>query len=239
MSLQHVSPKSAHISLSGNQLLLNFHGFPQTTRSHSSLLEMTGTVSVPRSLFTYRFDICNHRVSLMRQTWTSKEQWTNSRAFYSSSSMSSTASQLQYLPHGISYTYPVAKASSPSSQAILPTLTLLILRVPRKTLILSLQIHPGYRNTPNLSTVHLSSQALLLHSFPQRNPAGNIQLLDKTAVHFLGTVSCAYQMSGAGSSLPIHSHQCLSRPSRGFQVCSFLGPTLTMPAFPVILTCVT
>lgn len=62
MSLQHVSPKLAHISLSGNQLLLNSHGLPQTMRSHSSLLERTRTVSVPRSFFTYKFDICNNHV---------------------------------------------------------------------------------------------------------------------------------------------------------------------------------
>lgn len=124
MNLQHVSPKLAHISLSGNQLLLNSHGLPQTMRSHSSLLERTRTVSVPRSFFTYKFDICNHHVSLMRQMWTSEEQWTNSRTFYTRFSMPSTLSQLQYLPHGISYIYPIAKASRPSSQAILPALTL-------------------------------------------------------------------------------------------------------------------
>ena len=69
ISLYHVSPNLGHISLSGNQLLLTPHGLTQTTRSHSPLLEMTGKVSVPRNLLTYKFDIYNH-VSLMRQTWT-------------------------------------------------------------------------------------------------------------------------------------------------------------------------
>lgn len=124
MSLQHVSPKLAHISLSRNQLLLNSHGLPQTMRSHSSLLERTGTVSVSRSFFTHKFDRCNLHVSLMRRTWASEEQWTSSRTFYIPFSMPSTSSQLQYLPHSISYIYPIAKASSPSSQAIMPALTL-------------------------------------------------------------------------------------------------------------------